>query len=145
MNIEGDISIFIEITFMKILLICLFSLASVSSIFAEAKIIIASGLDEKNMPKDRLTEIPLDKDKEYIMFVYDDANVPFGAEKVFFEINIYNDETSKYEYSANYTVDVKPDWGYCFKGVLFNVPMKVKIRVFSDKGDLATKYIDVVK
>lgn len=144
LNIERDISIFIQILFMKNLLILLICLASAGSLFAEGKIIITTELDEKNSPKDRLTEIPFVKDKEYVMFVYDDANIAFGAEKVFFEINIYDDKTSKYEYAALYTVDVKPDWGYCYKGILFNAVMKTKIRVFSDKADIATKYIDVV-
>ena len=97
---------------------------------------------EKNAPVDNLTEISFDKGHEYLMYIVDDA--AFGAEKVFFEIKTYDEDMDKYVYAALYTVDSKTDWGYCYKGIIFNTTGKFRIHVFTDVGDLATKDVEVV-
>ena len=60
-------------------------------------------------------------------------------------VKFYDDEAGRYKYSDMYTVDTHTDWGYCYKGIKLNMPMKLKIRVFTNDGELATKFIDVVK
>ena len=120
-------------------------LVVMASVFAETKFIVTSSLDEKKMPTDNLTEIPFDNSHEYLMFLYNDDNSAFGVEKVYLELSIYNDEASDYKYETLYTIDTKTDWGYCYKGIKFNVPMKIRVRAFTDNGELATKYISVVK
>lgn len=123
----------------------LLGLTMITGVFAGSKLVITSKLGDDNMPVDKLESIPFEKDRQFLMFVYKDDNTAFGVEKVYFEISIYDEISSKYKYSAMYTVDTHTDWGYCYKGILFNVPMKLKIRVFTANEELATKYIDVVK
>ncbi len=118
--------------------------AFISSTLAGTNFIITTSLDSKNMPSDKLTEIPFDKDHEYLMFVYKDDNSAWGVEKVYFEISIYNEDKDKYVYEDLYTVDTKTDWGFCYKGVKFNTTGKIKIRVFTNDDELVTKYISVV-
>jgi hypothetical protein len=129
----------------KLLASLILGASMISGVFAGSQLIVTSKLGEDNMPVDKLQSIPFDKDRQFLMFVYKDDNTAFGVEKVYFEISIYDEESSKYKYSDMYTVDTHTDWGYCYKGILFNMPMKLKIRVFTADGELATKYIEVVK
>ena len=127
-----------------ILILLLFFTATVSS-FADIKLIVSSGLNKDNMPLDRLKYIPFDEDHEYILFLYDDDYNAMGLTKVYFETYIYDEASEEYEFENTYTVDARSDWYSCFKGVLFTKPGRMKIKVFTDGGDLTLKYISVVE
>lgn len=120
-------------------------LSAIVSSVAGTQFIITTNLDKDKMPVDNLSEIPFLSDHEYIMYLYNDDDKAFDVNKVYFEINVYNESQDKYLLEAVYSADTEKDWGLCYKGIYFNVPLKLKIRAYTDKEELETRYINVVQ
>lgn len=131
---------------MKKLGVSLFiAISSISCVLAGAQLIITSNLDDKSMPVDKLSSIPFDKDRQYLLFLFNEDYSALGVEKIYFEISSWDDKSGDYKYEDLYTVDTHTDWSYCYQGIFFNVPKKYKIRVFSNNAELVTRYIEVLK
>ncbi len=129
----------------KLLITYFIVLAATISTFAGTQFIITTNLDKDKMPVDNLSEIPFLKDHEYILYLYNDDDKAFDVNKVYFEINVYNESQDKYLLETVYTTNTEKDWGFCYKGIYFNVPLKLKIRAYTDKEELETRYINVVQ
>jgi hypothetical protein len=110
----------------------------------KTQFIITSKLNNKGMPIDMLGVIPFNKRHEYVMFVYQDDSSPFNVDRVYFEVSVYDKESEMYKFANLYKVETKRNWSFCYKGIMFYLPMKLKIKIFTDDGILATKFIDVV-
>jgi hypothetical protein len=131
--------------FVKYILTAMILLTMQATLFAKTVLIVTSNLDENSMPVDKLESVPFSKDRQYLLFLYNDDYLPFGADKIYFEIRQATKPSQPFTWVETDTLATDAAWNSCYQPVFFSSPGSYKIRVFTAAREFTTRFIDVVK
>jgi hypothetical protein len=128
---------------MKIFLVGLVIFIAFHVADAKTQLILTTNLDEHSQPVDRLSEVTYNKDQQFVMYFSSDTAL--GVEKIYFEVSVFDPVTGTFGNTALYPVDIQASWANVYEGIFFEKPATYRIRVYSARGDLVTRDIEVVR